>query len=141
MKGCEERRPPRMENSESWQKVRNKRMRRVLVIEDGPFLQRALKDFLLASGYAPHVVSSRAESLDIIHDLEFWGVIMDYIDPGSVSAKDFIRLLKLSAKNRDTPVAVITGLPYLPEDLDVVTVVTKPFDLGEVIRLLDRAHR
>lgn len=116
-------------------------MRRVLVIEDGPFLQRALKDYLLASGYAPHVVSSRAESLDIIRTIEFWGVIMDYIDPGHVSAKDFLRMLKSSAKNRDTPVAVITGLPYLPERLDVATVVTKPFDLGELLRVLDRARR
>ncbi len=116
-------------------------MRRVLVIEDGPFLQRALKDFLLASGYTPHVVSSRAESLGMIRSIEFWGIIMDYIDPGHVSAKDFIRMLKLSVKNKDTPVAVITGLPYLPENLDVATVVTKPFDLGELIRLLDRARR
>lgn len=112
-------------------------MRRVLVIEDGPFLQRALKDYLLASGYAPHAVTSRAEALGMIYDLEFWGIIMDYIDPGGVSAKEFIRTLRLTDKNADTPIAVITGLPYLPETLDVVTVVTKPFDIGALIRALN----
>lgn len=113
-------------------------MRRVLVIEDGPFLQRALKEYLLASGYAPHVVTSRAEALGMIRVLEFWGIIMDYIDPGSLSAREFIRVLRSTDINADTPIAVITGLPYLPERLDVATVVTKPFDLGELIRLLNR---
>lgn len=115
-------------------------MRRVLVIEDGPFLQRALREYLFASGYTPHTATSRAEALLMIDTVEFWGIIMDYIDPGNVSAAKFMRALRSSTINAETPIAVITGLPYLPEKLDVVTVVTKPFDLGELIRLLDRAR-
>lgn len=108
-------------------------MRDVLLIEDGAFFRTLLRDFLATNGYRTIAVASRDLAVGHVKRWEFRAIIMDYIDPGNVTASGFLHTIRERGPNQSTPVFIITALSYLPETLDVQAVLSKPFDLRQLI--------
>jgi len=114
---------------------------RLLVFDDEPSIVDILHEFLGSMGYEVHVARSGEEALQRLNELHPDLVITDINLPG-ISGLDVMR----EAKKRDGEVAVIvlTGHVSAASAIEALRqgaydFVTKPFDLDEVQKIVERA--
>lgn len=115
-------------------------MRHVLLVEDDVLTGSAVSNFLTSLGFSTLTVGSHQEALQYL-DLEFDAIVFDYVADGSISPEKLVEAIKAHASNRNTPLITITGFDYLPGDLDVQGMLTKPFDLWMLYRLICHATK
>jgi CheY-like chemotaxis protein len=113
--------------------------RRILVVEDDPDIRRLLVDVLVDEGHEVSEAESGAEALALLQewlpDLIFLDMTLPEMDGRAFRAAQ--RRLPPASQ---APVAIVTGLydhAALVEELDAVALLRKPFDLDELVALVE----
>lgn len=115
-------------------------MARVLIIEDEPEIAMILKEVLTEEGYEVTAVSDGVSGLKHLRDYPHPEIVlMDLFIPG-ISGKGVIEAMRTDPELMEIPVVVMTGaVPTLRDFPDVINyqaLLSKPFDLAEVIRIV-----
>ena len=118
-------------------------LKRVLVVDDEALIRWALVQSLADDGFAVQQAGSKAEALDVLEVRRetFDVVILDFRLPDS---NDFDLMVKVKVLMPSTAVIVMTAYstPDMVQgalDLGVFRVVSKPFEIGEMLSLVRRA--
>jgi DNA-binding NtrC family response regulator len=117
--------------------------RRVLVVDDEPLIRWSLRQMLEDQGYTVKEASSAAETLAVLAaDAAFDTVLLDLRLPDS---SDLALLTTLRHRMPDATIILMTAFstPEVTQQaltLGVVTVVSKPFELSEITRLVRQSH-
>jgi DNA-binding response OmpR family regulator len=114
-------------------------MGRILVVEDDPAVQRALKRLFVAEGFAVETQSDGEGALNSFHAAVPSAIILDLNLP-KISGRDLCRKIKAEAPS--VPVIVVSGASNISDKVLVLEsgaddYVTKPFSPRE---LLARVH-
>ena len=109
----------------------------ILIAEDEPDVLAVLERFFDLEGFSTDVATTGEEAVSKVHRQEYDLVLTDYSMPGA-SGIEVARAIRRAG--RRSPVLIITGWDHRldPSELKrngVVGVITKPFDLEEVLSL------
>ena len=111
--------------------------RSILVVEDDDVLRGFMAAVLTEAGYCPHVVAS-PEAAQGTYDL----VVADYLAPAYAPGAPWPFLDALRGLSGGAPILGFTGhreaLSDLPSSLGVNAVAVKPFDLDELLSLINQ---
>lgn len=117
-------------------------MVRVLIIEDEPEISMILEEVLTEEGYEVTAISDGISGLKHLRDYPHPGIVLiDLFIPG-ISGKGVIEAMRKDPELMEIPVVIMTGaVPSLrdfPDDVNYQALLSKPFDLAEVIRIVHR---
>jgi DNA-binding NtrC family response regulator len=116
---------------------------RVLLVDDEALIRWALGETLTEQGYQVEQAASRKEVLEILDRGEKFEVIL--LDLRLPDSSDLQLLSRLRTLMPATPIILMTAFAT-PEtvqsalDMGVFRVVNKPFEIGEIMSLVKRAH-
>ena len=115
---------------------------RILLVEDEPGIQLAMKGLLRREGYDLHVAGSGMEALDRLGSGAFDLLLTDLSLPDGVSGLDLARHVKQEALG--VPVILITAygserIAQEASDAGVLDYVPKPFNNEQVREVVRRA--
>jgi CheY-like chemotaxis protein len=110
----------------------------LLLVEDEEDIRTALADILTCEGYGVCEAAGRSEGLAALRAQKPDLVIVDYSLPKPTDGIEFLRIKASEPGLASIPVILTSGFT-LPSKLDgVVAMVTKPFDLDEILALIQR---
>jgi two-component system NtrC family sensor kinase len=113
----------------------------VLVVEDDHSVARVLRELLEQLGYDVTLADNGAEALERVGAARFDLVLTDVVMLGPVNGLELARALR--ARHPELPVVVMTG--YAAEIARIAaegfTVMTKPFDVEALARMIERKIR
>jgi two-component system, OmpR family, response regulator MprA len=110
---------------------------RVLVVEDEPDIRDALSETLVDEGYEVVSASDGAAALSLLNGQLPEVAVVDLMMPG-MDGYAFLRECRAHPRGDQMRVVVITASSRVDQDLDVEVVLTKPFDLAELVETLAR---
>lgn len=119
--------------------------RRIAVVDDEPSVLALLQEVLSDAGYEAHPFPGGAADYPRVRDLAPDAIILDIRMEDSRTGWDMLDRMRRDDVLGATPVIVCSGdLPLLREraaDLERLgaTTLAKPFDLDDLLALLDRA--
>lgn len=88
---------------------------RLLVVDDDPDILLYAASLLEDNGYPVSTARSSAEALALLEDLEVQAMLIDVLMPGR-SGLDLLVAIRKSARWRDIPVVVMTGMDQILRD-------------------------
>lgn len=111
----------------------------ILLVEDGSFMRRALRDHLVASGFSLVVCDSVEDVMERdTLDLDVDVIVTDHILEDGYGVKLISRLRK--RLGREIPAVVTSGWELSQESLpEACEFLKKPFDLGVLTELIWRS--
>jgi len=111
---------------------------RILIIDDEPLVRWSLSAGLRVAGYDTLTASSRAEALTLAREAPHPDLVL--LDSRLYDSDPAVLLedLRLAAPRCRFVILTTSGHETLPP-WDGITVITKPFDLVEVVRLIGAA--
>jgi len=115
-------------------------LKRVLVVDDEPDIRIVVGQVLRDAGYTVFVAANGAEALERMRKVLPHGIVLDLHMP-VMDGQTFLRFCRADPVTEDVPVAVITtelNPLLLSQTLDVQAVLPKPFDLDELVDMVDR---
>lgn len=113
-------------------------MHRILIVDDNQAIREALVDALGDEGYVVEAVPDGHAALAAVLGARPSVVLLDLMMPdldGATVAQ------RLSAQGCDAPIIVVTADragSAKAREIGAAAVLTKPFDLGELIELIER---
>jgi two-component system, chemotaxis family, chemotaxis protein CheY len=110
----------------------------VLVVENDPDILEALGEFLDAEGFQSHRARNGREALERLEAVRPDLVLLDMLMP-VMDGWEFVR--RLRARGSAPPLVVLSadrGLPMLALELGAAAFLAKPFDLSELLVLVQR---
>lgn len=113
----------------------------ILIVDDEATIAEVLAEFVSDLGYKPLMAQNGQEALDLAR--KHWPtlVMTDVMMP-IMNGKDFVQALRKEASAHQKvipPIILLTAAgKNIVTDLDVDAVITKPFELDELERLLQR---
>ncbi len=108
----------------------------LLLVEDQEDIRTALADILSCEGYAVCEAANRSEGLALLRAQKPDLAIIDYSLPKPADGTEFLRIKASEPELASIPVILTSGF-NLPSKMDgVVAMVTKPFDLDEILALI-----
>jgi len=116
--------------------------RKVLIVDDDPGVRESLR-MVLKELYEPQLTSSGEEALAAFGDLRPDVVLLDVLMPGL----DGLEVLeRLKAEDPRTPVVMLTATKTVKTAVTAMKLgsfdyVTKPFDVDELLIIIERATR
>jgi CheY-like chemotaxis protein len=112
--------------------------RRVLVVEDLPALRHLLALALADEGFAVHTAADGAEALAGLEEADPCLILLDLRMP-VMDGHAFARAYRARG-DADAPIVVMTAeaRPGDLREIGPVHVVPKPFDLGELLPVVER---
>jgi DNA-binding response OmpR family regulator len=105
-------------------------MKKILVVDDDPYIRNSLKYFLEGKGYQVDIAKDGSEALSLYVKNKYSAIILDVVLP-NIDGKRFIDIIK---KDDDVKIIVITGYPYLGKiikvlnEKDIFCIIEKPID-------------
>ncbi|MBF6591071.1 MAG: response regulator [Ktedonobacterales bacterium] len=118
-------------------------MKKILIADDDTAIADLLTQALAEEGYETFKESQSLRVYDAVRehqpDLILLDLMMPYLD-----GRDELELLRLSSDTGRIPVIIVTARTEAKQEeeeykkLGVVTIVTKPFDLNQLVRLVKR---
>ena len=110
----------------------------LLLVEDQEDVRTALADILTCEGYTVCEAADRSEGLALLRAQKPDLAIVDYSVPRPADGAAFLRIKASEPGLASIPVILTSGFG-LPAPIDgVVAMVTKPFDLDEILALIRR---
>ncbi len=113
-------------------------MLRILIVEDEPSIRDLLDDFLNGEGFDTLLATDGREGLEIATSEHPDVILLDVMLP-VMDGVEAARQLKKDERTHDIPIVVMSAnLTVLrrPDLLPVDTVIRKPFDLDELLALI-----
>jgi two-component system response regulator PilR (NtrC family) len=115
----------------------------ILLVEDEPAIQLAMKGLLRHEGHTVRVVSAGGDALRALDEEEFDVVLTDFSLPDGINGLDVVRHAR---SLHDTPVILLTAFDSEEMARDAVAAgafdfVPKPFDNQQVRDMVRRALR
>jgi DNA-binding response OmpR family regulator len=118
--------------------------KKILVADDDPSIADLLTQSLKEEGYDVAKTTQSLRFFDAVRenhpDLILLDLLMPYLD-----GEDELRLMKLQPETANIPVIVVTAKPDVMDEaqqlysLGVRHIVKKPFDLGNLLKLIEEA--
>ena len=119
-------------------------MATVLVVEDDPTIRELMVGVLAEEGYRAKIASTTPEVLPLI-EADGIDLIIAELGPGPYGDGAWQRLSLLRQAAPHTPIIVCTGygeaLKVPPQERDVNAILTKPFDIDELVSQVARLCR
>jgi CheY-like chemotaxis protein len=115
--------------------------KRILVADDERAIADLIAQTLTAEGYDAHRTLESLRFFDAVREHQPHLILLDLMMP-YLNGRDELRLLAMNEDTAHIPVIVVTADTEAKREEDalrkynVVTVVTKPFDLDNLIRLV-----
>lgn len=116
-------------------------MKKILVADDDTTIADLLKNALETEGYETYKATQALRFYDAVMDHRPDLILLDLMMP-YLEGEDELRLLKMSPATANIPVIVVTAKQEAKQDeahyqqMGVVEVVTKPFDLNRLVDLI-----
>ena len=116
---------------------------RVLVVDDEPDTRRLLLERLALAGFEVSGAADGTAALESVRSLRPALVLLDLMMPG-MDGWEVLRQLRAEPATVDLPVIVLTGRDLAEdretgEELRVIDVMSKPFDLGHLVEEIEHA--
>ena len=118
-------------------------VRRLLVVEDDPGIREALADLLDELGYQTLLAHDGRRGLELAREqLEPCTILLDWRLP-VLDGAEFLQALRMLPRGAEFPVILSTAdRSVLPsDDLGVVGILSKPFDVDALVGLLHAADQ
>jgi CheY-like chemotaxis protein len=118
-----------------------KEQKRVLVVEDDPWIRSLMADLLAGEGYEVVEAPDGKQGLELASEREPDVILLDLAMP-EVSGLDVLHELKSSNPTRDIPVIVVSAYAMLMMGSDARRadgVIQKPFDLADLLAQVQQA--
>lgn len=117
--------------------------RRVLVVDDEPYILKILAFKLRSSGFVPFEATGSEEALRIVREEHPDLILLDISLPHGLSGFDLCRILRENPGTSRTPIVMLTArnLPSekaLGIQLGASAYITKPFSTRQLIEELRR---
>lgn len=111
-------------------------MKRILIVDDEPFIRQVLEDFLEDEGYEVLLASSGHTMLTMLDTQRPDLILLDVMMPDG-NGRDALEAMQSRPQLRDIPVVIVsTGIAHRWLAGVAVPVLTKPFDLDSLLRLV-----
>lgn len=115
------------------------RKKKIMVVEDDNYVHELL-EFALSGGYEIVSASEGMKALVMIEEEAPDLIFLDYMLPG-ISGVEIHRRIKESTKISNIPVVMMSASPRLKEvteGLGVAYVMRKPFNMSEVLSVVEK---
>ncbi len=118
-------------------------MKKILVADDDTSIADLLKHALETEGYETYKATQALRFYDEVMEHRPDLILLDLMMP-YLEGDDELRLLKMNPATSNIPVIVVTAKQEAKQDearyqqMGVVEVVTKPFDLNRLVTLIQR---
>jgi DNA-binding response OmpR family regulator len=118
--------------------------RRVLVVDDEPYIQKILSFKLRLTGLEPVEASSGEEALRLVREAEPHLVLLDVSLTPGLTGFDVCRILKENPATAGIPIIMLTART-LPAERDLglrlgaTSYVTKPFSTKVLVQEIEKA--
>ena len=113
----------------------------ILIVDDEVTIAEVLAEFILDLGYTPLMAQNGQEALELARQHRPALIMTDVMMP-VMNGKDFVRALRKEADAQQKavpPIILLTAAgKNITTDLHVDAIITKPFELDELERLLYR---
>ena len=109
----------------------------ILVVEDDPSTRELISDILTLAGYSVETASNGAEALRLVEQKSPSLVLLDMNLP-VLNGREFAE--ELRQRGMDIPIVVMTAAEDArpaAEEIDAIDYLDKPFELAEVLDLVD----
>lgn len=111
-------------------------MKRILVVDDEPFIRQVLADLLEDEGYEVLLASSGRTMLTLLELQQPDLILLDVMMPDG-DGRDALEAMQSRPQLRDIPVVIVsTGIAHRWLAGLGVPTLTKPFDLDHLLRLV-----
>jgi DNA-binding response OmpR family regulator len=101
----------------------------VLIVDDDPHLAKAIKRVLEGEGYCCECAADGIRALEVVEEAMPGLVLLDM--PGGECA----RVLR-ETYGHDLAIVVVAGAEVCPEDVGADDMLTKPFELADLLRVV-----
>lgn len=111
----------------------------ILIVDDDPFIRATISEVLAEEGYTLATATNGAEGLDAVAGAMPAAVLLDMRMP-VLDGWGFARALK--ERGVSLPIIVMTAAQDArrwSQEIGAVGVLAKPFDLDELLRVVERA--
>jgi len=113
-----------------------KKMKKILIIDDDPAIRTYLTNLFKDNGYAPAVAENAGQAWDLLSADSFALITLDLDMPGEWGTRFFSKLAQDKDK-KNIPVIVISGMSgneyAIPK---AVASLTKPFNQKELLKIV-----
>jgi CheY-like chemotaxis protein len=109
--------------------------KKILIIDDDPFVVKYLQAVFSDNGYATCSASSTSEGMDVVRQERPDLITLDLQMPGEWGPR-FYRKLRKDKELRGIPVIVISGIDGDHAIKDAVAFVPKPFDPEKLVGIV-----
>jgi CheY-like chemotaxis protein len=115
-------------------------MKLVLVVDDEPTIRELIAEVLRERGYRVETAANGAEALQLMRQHLPHAIVLDLMMP-QLDGSGFVELKRLNQRFAAIPILLVTaafGAGEAAEGLGAQACLTKPFELDELVMLVDR---
>lgn len=117
-------------------------MKKILIVDDEQDIVESLKFVLESSDYTCYCAYNGEDGLKLARDIMPDLIILDVMMP-RINGYKISRLLKFDKKYKDIPILMVTARSQeedklIGEETGVDEYITKPFDLDEVLKIVQK---
>lgn len=113
----------------------------ILIVDDEVAIAEVLAEFVSDLGYTPLMAQNGQEALDLARQ-QWPALVMTDVMMPVMNGKELVRALRAEASTQRRavpPIILLTAAgKHIIADLHVDAIITKPFELDELERLLQR---
>jgi DNA-binding response OmpR family regulator len=118
-------------------------MKTILVVEDDPRIQKALKRQFISEGYDVHLIDDGSQAVSLCRQIAPVAVVLDLMLPG-LSGREVCRQIK--TEFIDLPVIILSAISEVADKVLLLEIgaddyVTKPFSPRELLARVQAAIR
>jgi len=113
--------------------------KKVLVIEDEPYLCDLIADVLEAEGHQPSKAANGLDALSRIAECKPQLILLDLMMP-VMDGWEFLAALRSNPDWRDIPIVIITAvydIARTQQESGARAVITKPFDIDQLVDMVN----
>ena len=114
--------------------------KRILIVDDERTIRELIAEALNEAGYAVETAPNGAEALERMRQRLPDAIVLDVMMP-RLDAYGFIQLVRLESAFAGVPIVLVTAAyaaKTIAEQLGANACLTKPFELDELVRAVDR---